>query len=208
MDLAFEKNHLYVATKSQGVQIYSVGSQGSLNYSGELSLPFPMDHFANAVALKVQDDIAYIANGRMGLLIADVTRPAAPEIISLVGIPGFAKGLSLGRDRVFVSSQDSGVSVINIEDLHHPFREAYLQIQGLARGITVVDRRIYAACNKLGVTVVPEPQRLEDIEKTSSNHVRVAVPAVDEAGRYDLQISDRSKLVRQTNLLSFDKVRN
>ncbi len=208
LDLAYDKKHLYVATSSQGLLIYSVGPQGLLTYSGELSLPFPMNRFANSVALKVKEGIAYIASGHSGLLIVDIARPTEPEIISLVGIPGFAKGLSLGPDRVFVSGQDSGVNIINTKDLRSPFREAYLPIQGLARGITAVDGRIYVACHKLGIAIVPEPLRLENIEVKSSHHVRVGIPAVAAVGCYDLQTSDPSKFVWQTTLLSFDKVRN
>lgn len=195
LDVATDEDHIYVAAMSGGLRIYELDKDGSLLFKSVLTIPFPLSQFAHTVSVAVQDGIAYVANGRSGLMIVDVSDPGDPEILSLCDVQGFAKGVEIVTDRVFVSSQNGGVTVFNVENPQQPQREAYLPVKGVSRGIRVEKGLIYVTRNNLGVTAIPVPLRIQKVNLDSAHHLRAELPAVQFRGVYGLQISNRYDFV-------------
>lgn len=202
LDIATDEDYIYVAGMSDGLQIYELDKEGSLLLKSVLTIPFPLSEFAYAVSVSVQDGIAYVANGRSGLMIVDVADPEHPEILNLCDVEGFAKGVVIVADRAFISSQNGGVTVINVENPREPQLEAYLPVQGVSRGIRVERGLIYVARKDLGVTAIPVPLRIQQMNLKSEHHLQAEFPAVQFRGVYDLQISNQFDFVTYDGVVS------
>ncbi|MEA3544787.1 MAG: hypothetical protein U9R69_06150, partial [Thermodesulfobacteriota bacterium] len=189
LDIVSDGSHVYIASKNEGLLIYEITEDSRLNRLSRTSTPFPMHHFDLAVAVQVRDGIAYVANGRSGLLIVDVTNPEAPDILSSVAIPGRCKAVRVVGEKAFIISHHGGINVVNIENLEKSILLNSIFIPGLTRGLQIVDGLIYAAQKEMGVTVLPVPILAEDVEFISRRQLRVTLPAPAFPGRYSLQIS-------------------
>jgi hypothetical protein len=165
--------------------------------------PFPMNQFSNAVAVVVKNNIAYVANGLSGLMIVDFNRPDKPIILSLLDIEGFSKGVYVKGDRAFVVSQAGGVSVVNAENLKAPRLESYMAVQGLSRGFQVDGGKFYLPRNNLGVSMLPVPLRVEEIDRKSSNHILCTLPMVEFSGQYDLQVGTQDGLIVHEGVINY-----
>lgn len=189
LDLDIEDRILYLASKKHGLQIYAI-EQNELKLISETTTPYPMNQFAYTVAVTVVDGIAYVANGKSGLMMVDVSRPEKTTIMNLIDIPGFVKRVRVADGKAFVSSQSSGVSVVNIDKFRHPRLESHIDFQGLTRGLQVVDGLIYVTQRKAGISSIPVPTQASKIERESSRHVQVTFPEIKIAGNYDVQVRD------------------
>ncbi|MBN1959106.1 MAG: hypothetical protein JXQ81_09065 [Desulfuromonadales bacterium] len=207
LDVAATEEHVYIAAMSEGLKIYALGRDGSLVLKSELTLPFPMNQFAQAVSVVVQDDMAYVANGRSGLMIVDVANSEKPQILSLFDIQGFAKGIAFAEGNVFVSSQNGGVTVVDVRNPRQPLLAGRMAVQGLSRGILVDDGMIYVARNNLGLTAIPVPLRAQNVDQISSHHLKVDLPAVNIKGAYDLQISSPYGFVSYDRVVTVDALK-
>lgn len=190
LDLFVDKEMLYVATKSHGLQIYQQGSRGLFSKLGEMQVPFPMSQFAHAVSVAVNDQIAYVANGRTGLMLVDVRRPEQPELLSLLPIDGFSNNVISSDKGVFVSSQRGGLSLVNVQQPERPYIESRIAFQGLSRDISIDGGFIYTSLNDAGVAVVPLPIRALKISKTRDRCVQIDFPMLGHQGIFDLFISN------------------
>ena len=209
LDIVYDNHLFYIADKQKGLQIYAVDASGQLRLVSMTSVPFPMNHFANSAAVAVRNAVAYVANGRSGLLIVDVKKPGQPEILGGLDIPGFSNTIRIKGEKAFVGSaavggQRGGISVVDIKKPGQPRYESYISVQSLSRGMQVVDDLIYATQKNIGVTALPLPSPLNHINVISSQHVRADLPPVKYAGRYDLQVNSRhSGPVAQAGAVSY-----
>lgn len=194
MDLDVDASNLYTASIKDGLQIYAIERDGLILLS-QITTPFPMNQFVYTVAVTVKDRIAYVANGRSGLMMVDVNNPEKAKILSLVDIPGFAKRVRAVNGKVFVSSQKGGVTVVNVEKLQHPRVESHIELPWVSRGLQVIDNFIYVTQRKAGVTAVPVPVPADRVEVETSRHTRVAFPEIKIAGNYDMQVSSDTDTV-------------
>lgn len=203
LDIVFDNHLLYVASKLSGLQLYKINTEGQLKLVSTISVPFPMNQFAHSVSVAVKNDVAYVANGRSGLLIVDVKRPRLPETLSSLDIPGFSKTIKLKGEKVFVGSQHGGISVVNVKNPNKPRYESYLVVQGLSRGVQIVDDLIYVAQKNVGVTALPVPLPVKRIDMISSQHVRADLPHVRYRGKYGLQVNNRFGSVTHDGVISY-----
>lgn len=202
LGIAAENGRIFVASKAQGLLIYRASAQGKLVLEHQVVLPFPMSRFAHAVAVAVEDAVAYVANGRSGLLVVAVAENRRPEILAALALPGFSKQVRVQGDRAIVSGGQGGLSVIDIADPEHPRTLGKISITGLSRGLLVKNDRLYVGRNEMGVALVPMPLAAQKVERVSNRHIRVQLPAIEHSGFYDLQINNRLGSVVQPGALS------
>jgi hypothetical protein len=201
LGIATDTGRVFVASKAQGLLIYRISAQGKLVLEHKVVLPFPMGRFAHAVAVAVKDAVAYVANGRSGLLVVAVAEGRRPEILASLALPGFSKQVRVRGDRAIVSGGQGGLSVIDIADPEHPRTLGKISITGLSRGLLVENERLYVGRNEMGVALVPMPLAAEKVERVSNHHVRVQLPAIRHRGLYDLHINNRLGYVVQPRAL-------
>jgi hypothetical protein len=190
MDLDVVGKDLYFASKKNGLRIYSI-ENNELNLLSETTTPYPMNQFAYTVAVTVVDDIAYVANGKSGLMIVDVKHPEKTNIMNLIDIPGFVKRVRVVDGKAFVSSQSGGVTVVDVKKNRQPRLASHINFQGLTRGLQVVDGLIYVTQRDAGISIIPLPTQANRIQMESSNHAQVSFPEINIAGSYDVQVRDR-----------------
>ncbi len=184
---------IFVAGEKSGVSILRISAQGRFEKVGEVVLPFPLNSFSEAYDLKVKEGIAYIANGHGGLLIADVSDPQQPRIISSVGLPGIASSLVLEGERVYISCRNSGLQIVDVSDLNSPRLETGIGISGLTSGVQIVDGMIFLANGYSGVIALPVPQQIKNFKVLTAEKLRVTLPSPKAPGRYSLQVNNREQ---------------
>ena len=186
---------IYIASKKRGLLIYEIDPQHKFSYVSALLTPFPMNQFDLPMALQVQNDIAYIANGRSGLLIVDVANPENPVILSTVAIPGISKEVKVIAGKAFIASHQNGIVVVDIEDPKKPVVLNSISIPGVTKGLQVGGDFIYVAQQGMGVTVIPAPVSADKINLLSQQHLQVSLPAPKYPGRYSLEVANPRKSV-------------
>ncbi len=202
LDVEMAGDTVYVVSKNDGLLIYQVTEGERLKRVGQLTTPFPMNQFDLSIALQVKDGIAYIANGRAGLLIVDVTDPVEPKILSSIDIPGVCKELKIVGKRVYAVSHRGGVSVVDVQDPENPMVLNTFSVPGLSRGIEIVDSLIYVAHNTMGVTIIPTPVVVDTVDVVSGREMRVKLPSPQKKGYYNVQISSpRESVVIERRIL-------
>ncbi len=88
-----------------------------------------------------------------GLAVIDLNDPVAPALLGRMETPGYAAGLALQGDRVYVADW-SGLSLISITDPARPFLINQLPLPGQAQGVAVAGSWAYVAVGDQGLQVI------------------------------------------------------
>ncbi|WP_029918214.1 LVIVD repeat-containing protein [Pelobacter seleniigenes] len=194
---------LYVTTKNKGLAIFELSTDGHFMLLSTLNLPFPMNYFDLPAGIEVAAGIAYIADGRSGLLVVDVSQPGKPEILASMALPGESKGLLVSGGMAYVISGQYGVTVVDIQRPAKPRVVGRYKVAGLSRRLAQDNGYLYLTRSKGGVLVVPLPVPAEKIELISNEHLRASFPAPTVPGAYDLQVGRRAELVIEQGYLDY-----
>ncbi|MCK5912577.1 MAG: hypothetical protein KAG12_01780, partial [Desulfuromusa sp.] len=203
LDIASDGNLIFIASRNEGLLIYEITENSKFNRLSQLLTPFPMNQFDQAVAVQVRDGIAYVANGRSGLLIVDVSKPRKPTILSSIDIPGICEQLRVVGRKVIITSHHGGINIVNIDDPQKPILLNSIATPGLSRGLQVVDDLIYVTHDAVGVTVVAAPVMAKKVELISSRQIKVTLPSPKFPGRYSLQISNGRELIGSDGVITY-----
>lgn len=203
LDVISDGHLIYIPSKNKGLLVYEITDKSKLNRLSSLSTPFPMNHFDLTMSVQVQNGIAYVANGRAGLLVVDIRKPTKPIILSSIDVPGICKQVRVVNKKAFITSHRGGINIVNIEDPENPILLNSISTQGLSRGLQIVDGLIYATQREMGVTVVPVPAVAEKVDLISERQMRVTLPSPKFPGRYSLQISDHRELVIYDGVVTY-----
>ena len=206
MDVTTEGKFIYIASKDGGLLVYKLIDNDKLSRLSSLQTPFPMNQFDHAVTVQVHDGVAYLANGRSGLLIVDVSKPTKPVILASVAIPGFCKTLHVIGNTAYVISHPDGISLINIKNPKKPILMSSISIAGLSRGLQVDDDLIYVAQKERGVAVIPMPTQAEKIKLLSKQRMQVTLPSPKFPGNYSLQINNQRELIVVDGVVIYQKI--
>jgi hypothetical protein len=76
---------------------------------GSVSLP-------NGYSMALAGDLAFIAAGSYGLLVADISDPVSPALIGELGVEGIAVGIAVSGDHVYMADMYRGLHVIDVSD--------------------------------------------------------------------------------------------
>ena len=108
----------------------------------------------NPVDVAVAGNHAYIANGKTGLLIVDVTDPVNLVPVGVCDTPDNAVDVAVLGDHAYVADSDSGLQVIEIRDPTHPVRVGGFDTDGRATGVAVRGDYVYVADRSAGLHVI------------------------------------------------------
>ncbi|MBE9486959.1 MAG: hypothetical protein IMY82_07300 [Chloroflexi bacterium] len=194
---------IYVAGLQKGLQIFRISEQGKLQLLSQVKQPFPIGRFAEALAVQVVNNVAFVANGRGGLLVVDVRNPCSPRILSAIDLPGIAMGLLVDGPSVYVSCRYGGLFFVDVSDLKAPVLVSSMELHGLAKGIALVDGLLYLANGDMGMTAVPVPEQLKEVDFISAEQLQVTLPSPVFPGRYSLQVSNRKTTVSLDGVLRY-----
>ncbi len=138
----------YLACEQMGMWIFNTASSDTLPV-GWIDTP------SNARNLFVAGNYAFVADGRAGLIIIDVSNPENPTIVAAYDTPGYANGVFVLGTNAYVADGDGGLQVVNVSDPSAPdyygsFETAY------ANGVLVRGDTVYIADRDIGLVIAIE----------------------------------------------------
>ena len=101
---------------------------------------------------------AYIADGRNGLVIVDISDPAHPTKLGLYDTAGASAGLALSNDgtKAYVADDDNGLVIVDISDPVHPTKLGSYDTVGNAYDVTLSsdNTKAYVADWENGLVII------------------------------------------------------
>lgn len=88
LKMRIQENRAYLAVKKQGVLIVDLSDPDHPQVMGVAKLAWPEQNFANYLDIYLNGDVLYIANGRAGLHVFNVSNPRQPQHIAAINTPG------------------------------------------------------------------------------------------------------------------------
>ena len=113
-----------------------------------------VDTPGDAVSVVVAGTHAYVADGPLGLQVADISNPTSPAIVGSVDTPDFAFAVAVAGTHAYVADGFSGLLVVDISNPASPAIVGSVDTPGLARGVAVAGNYAYVADNDSGLQVV------------------------------------------------------
>jgi hypothetical protein len=196
--MAAVNDHLLCVTNDQGLLIYRFHEGGKLELISQLRPPFPAQQFDQQVDIEVHDSVAYIANGRSGLLIIDVKDPTSPQLASSISLPGYSKGVRFHEDLVYLVTLRDGVHIVDVTVPTRPPRIATVPLSRLSKFLLIDDGLLYFFQDASGISAIPLPHFADRIKLQSRSQLNLVMSAPMYPGRYNLLVSNRHGMVSQS----------
>ncbi len=184
-------DHLLGVTYDQGLLIYRVHVDGKLEQVSQLRPPFPAQQFDQQVDIDVQGGMAYIANGRSGLLIVDVSNPVSPQLVSTIVLPGYSKGVRFHQNLVYLVSLRDGVHIVDVTLPAKPLLIGTIPLSRLSKFLLIDEGLLYFFQDASGISAIPLPRFANSVKLQSRNQLNVVLSAPMNPGRYNLLVSNR-----------------
>ncbi|MBD3232672.1 MAG: redoxin domain-containing protein [candidate division Zixibacteria bacterium] len=145
--------YLYVATHSDGVQIFKVRDDGLLTWKNSYT------DVENATALKAIDNLLYVADGAGGVLVLNIFDRISPTFVSRIATTSAAQDIDFNGDYGVVAVGALGVDVIDFSDPFNPQFQSNYEGVGSAFNLTVDDNLAYVArWDRVEIIDVADPQ--------------------------------------------------
>ena len=144
---------VYLACEQMGLQIINLAIPvDSLALVGWADTP------SNARHLCIVEDYAYVADGRGGLIIIDVTDIENPAVVAQYDTPEYANGVFVANNLAYVADGDGGLHVVDITDPAQP--EFYGEHNtSYANGVTVRNDTVFVADQDMGLVILVEEEK-------------------------------------------------
>jgi hypothetical protein len=197
------ENHLFCVTYDQGLLIYRMQHDGKLEQVSRLRAPFPAQQFDHQVDIDVQDGMAYIANGRSGLLIVNVDNPTSPQLVSTIALPGYSKGVHFHQNLVYLVTLGDGVHLVDVTLPAQPLLIGTLPLSRLSKFLLIDDGLLYFFQNASGISAIPLPRFAQSVRLQTRNQLQVVMAAPLYPGRYNLWVSNRHGTVSHNAVFEF-----
>ncbi|NOZ74957.1 MAG: DUF1573 domain-containing protein [FCB group bacterium] len=132
---AIQGNSLYAARHRDGVEILNISVPGSLTQRAVISTQ-------NAWATLPAGDLLFIADGKQGLKIADISDPNAPFLISSLATSGSVKDLAYRAPYLFLAVGAAGVDLVDVSNPSQPVLLDNYNTTGYASRVAASDSLI------------------------------------------------------------------
>jgi len=194
-----EEGLVAIAVEEQGVKFYRLENE-RLSYVSRLDLPFPLSGFSMTTNLQIVDKKIFVANGDAGLMIADISNPEGPKLISALKLPGFVNGVLVDGDLALVASRYSGMHTVDISDISAPRLVNSMNIPEISKSLQIRNGMIFVNNGVRGITVIPEPVELHT-KRLSAEKLGIKIPSSQLPGRYNLQVTRKGTSATLSSVL-------
>jgi hypothetical protein len=191
-------DHLICVTYDQGLLIYRLHANGKLEQISQLRPPFPAQQFDQQVDIDVHEGLAYIANGRSGLLIVDVKDPTRPKLVSTIALPGYSKGVRFHENLVYLVTLRDGVHIVDVTVPDQPQMIGTVPLSRLSKFLLIDAGLMYFFQDASGISAIPLPHFADRINLQSTNQLSLVLSAPKYPGRYNLLVSNRHGTVNHS----------
>ncbi len=125
-------------------QGWNVELVGNLNY-------YNMDC---SYDIKIRDSLAFLATGRTGLCIIDISDSTYPVIIGYFDTPDQSWGVDICGNYAYIADRDSGLRIIDISNLSDPQEVGAYITPDEAFDVAVLGSYAYTVCKDSGLQIV------------------------------------------------------
>ncbi|MBT9132591.1 MAG: Internalin-A [Firmicutes bacterium] len=141
-------------------------------------LPLPqiigsVDTPGRAFGVYISGNHAYVADGRSGLQIIDISNPYSPFIVGSVDTPGSAMGVRISGNYAFVADGESGLQIIDISNPSAPVIVGSVDTLSITLDVFISGNHAFVADGESGLQII-------DVSNPFSP---VIVGSVDTPGR-------------------------
>jgi len=126
------------------------------------------DTFADMIQdIAIEDNIAYLAAGKAGLIIVDVSNPANPTTSGTWNSYGFVESVDVSNDIAVVANGPKGVSIIDLSNLSSPKELSSAFLGNYAFDVAILEDTAFIAAGEAGLLVldIAEPSFSKEIAR-------------------------------------------
>ena len=118
------------AVAVQGSIVYTgVGLKLTVLDAGDPAHPVLLGESAplgdNIQDIALNGDLACLAAGNAGLVLVDISDPAAPEVLGTLDTRGYAEGIAVSGSTIFLADGPYGLRVVDATDPSHPYEDRF-----------------------------------------------------------------------------------
>ncbi|MHB1036748.1 MAG: Ig-like domain-containing protein [Pirellulales bacterium] len=113
-----------------------------------------LDTSGSAWAVTVAGTLAYVADGAAGLLIVDVSDPAAPVQRGVLDTSGTAYGVTVVGTLAYVADGAAGLVIVDVSNPAAPVQRGVLDTSGAAWSVAISGTVAYVADGGAGLAIV------------------------------------------------------
>jgi hypothetical protein len=209
-----EKSSLAFAGSALWTKAHDIAIQGNLGYCAFLNGLVILDltdlkkpaflsqlYLGGGYAITVWEKTAFVASGKAGLNIVDVSDPKSPILKAKVDTDGEARDIAVGESYAFVADGPGGLVVIDVGNSDAPRTVAKWDSPGESMGIVVRDGMAFLADGSAGLQIVnvkdpikPSPLGCCDTDGTAEDITLSGDNAYIADGSSGLKVMDVSEL--------------
>ena len=148
LNIVIHNDTIYLSDDRHGVYILEPSPFGNFDFHSVvpiLAAAYEIQETANATH-------AYVASGNLTLV--DVTDSQNPETGSRLNTPGFATGIQLLNNTVYLADQQTGLHIINVHNPQQPQRISSQPTFGNATDVVIRGTLAYIADGKGGIQTI------------------------------------------------------
>ena len=150
---------------STGISINNIGSSASsMSVSIPASIPPPIQNVSlnfsgnyytgNAFGVAVSGRYAFVADLYNGLVILDVSNPAAPKLVGSYNTAGYAWGVAVSGNYAYIADGVSGLVIVDVTNPAAPKLTGSYNTAGDASGVAVSGSYAYVADYNNGLVII------------------------------------------------------
>ena len=145
INVVIHDDTVYLSDDRHGVYILEPSPFGNFDFRSVV----PILAAAYEIAETADAAYAYVASGNLTLV--DITDIQNPETGFRLNTPGFATGIQLRNDTVYLTDQQAGLHIINVRNPQQPRRISSQPTFGNATDVVIRDALAYIADGKGGI---------------------------------------------------------
>jgi serine/threonine protein kinase len=107
-----------------------------------------------ACGVLVVGNYAYVADGKAGLRIIDISSPSSPKEVGAYDTPGVARNITIIGNYVYVADGETGLRIIDISSQSSPKEVGSYDTPGIAIAVAINGNYAYVADGKAGLRVI------------------------------------------------------
>lgn len=104
--------------------------------------------------LTVNGNLAYLALGRVGVEIVDVSNPENPDKIGSFDTSGISKAVAVENQYMYIADGREGLRILNVSDPRFPGEVGFFNTPSSAEDVAVVNKFAYVADGRSGLLVI------------------------------------------------------
>lgn len=176
-----------VNIRGQGLQLIDIRNPAAPSLAWEHVWPGHLQTVGISLDLLVDGHRLFVARGRLGVEVYDLSEPSTPTLVQRIDTPGSAGRLFLNNGLLIVCDQDRGVYVIDVRGRFGIPVGSY-PLPMLANDVLHNNETLFVADAVGGVLQLPAPRRLVPGRPATNHEMVWKLPEQLPSGHYNLMM--------------------